>query len=71
MAMAKRTKKQEKADGERVARIYSRAFQGVQVPILSTPMIYGAGKAALLAGGSDEDVAAAMRPVVDRVKVSA
>lgn len=67
--MRKPTKKQQAADRSRVNAAYGRVANGVQVPITSLGRIMDAGLAAVVAGGDDEALDAAVKAAVDKVRV--
>lgn len=60
----------DKRIGAKLNLIYGANFNRVTVPIMSIPKIYAAGKAAFLAGKTDEEIAAAMAEIVNQVKVA-
>jgi hypothetical protein len=67
--MARMTKA-EKAVELKVEIFCNQATKGVTIPMMSIGKIWAAGKAAVLAGGSDEVVLAAIVNAVNAVKVA-
>jgi hypothetical protein len=64
-------KRQSKAKQDaRVNAIFCRHFSGVQIPVLQLGRVATAGRAVLIDGGSDEQIAEAMRQIVQQVRTN-
>lgn len=59
------TKKQVQQVDKRIERLYYAACRGIQIPMMSIPSIFSAGRVAVAAGLDDAGVTAA---IVERVK---
>lgn len=64
------TKKQKQANEQRITKIYGKVASGIQVPIMKLPAISNAGMSALLAGGDDEAIGAAISGLVETFRIN-
>lgn len=65
-----RQTKEEKALDVRIERLYGQSCSGVQIPLMSIPKVFAAGKAAAQAGGDDEAVKAAIVAFVEVIRTN-
>lgn len=65
-----RQTKAEKALDTRIERIYYASCSGVQIPMMSIPKVFAAGRAVALAGGDDEAVKAAVVAFVETIRAN-
>ena len=55
------TKKQQKLNSQRMSRLYGAHCAGLQVNVFALSGIYDAGNTVMVAGGTDEQIGAALR----------